>query len=205
MAIGTAGSSSTGTHPNQFLPPIFLLTTVLSPFPFSQALIHAKRPRNDETTLSVLRRAKLAGFTLFVTLDTFLLCPCPHDLDMAYFPFATGVGVQVDTDPVFVERQQLPPRPDEHPAFRLNLDAFRARASRQAMSRRGRRTRLGQGGCKRPTRASSACGRTSSSYMRTGMGLSCSRAFRPSRMHTLRWMLTWTALLCRTMVRPPDV
>jgi hypothetical protein len=48
---------------------------VLFPSPFPQTFIHAKRPRNDETTLSIPRRAKAAGFiTLFVILYTFLLC-----------------------------------------------------------------------------------------------------------------------------------
>jgi hypothetical protein len=48
---------------------------VLSPFSFPQTFIHAERPRNDETTLAIPRRAKAAGFTtLFVILYTFLLC-----------------------------------------------------------------------------------------------------------------------------------
>jgi lactate 2-monooxygenase len=56
-------------------------------------------------TLSVPHHAKVAGFTtLIVILDAFLLGWRTHDLDMAYLPFATGVGMQVDTsDPVFVE------------------------------------------------------------------------------------------------------
>ena len=83
-------------------------------------------------TLSLLRRAKAAGFTaLIVTLDTFVIGWRPHDLDTAYLPFAAGVGVQVGTsDPVFMGRQPnggLAPRPDERPAFPLDLDAFRAR------------------------------------------------------------------------------
>ena len=91
-------------------------------------------------TLSVLRRAKAAGFTaLVVTLDTFLLGWRPHDLDTAYLPFIAGVGVQVGTsDPVFMQRMGdgdgdgsgglAPSRPpDERPAFPLDLDAFRVR------------------------------------------------------------------------------
>jgi isopentenyl diphosphate isomerase/L-lactate dehydrogenase-like FMN-dependent dehydrogenase len=85
-------------------------------------------------TLSLLRRAKAAGFTaLVVTLDTFLLGWRPHDLDTAYLPFVAGVGVQVGTsDPVFMQRQSndglaLAPRPDERPAFPFDMDAFRAR------------------------------------------------------------------------------
>ena len=83
-------------------------------------------------TLSLLRRAKAAGFTtLIVTLDTFIIGWRPHDLDTAYLPFAAGVGVQVGTsDPVFMGRQPnggLAPRPDERPAFPFDMAAFRAR------------------------------------------------------------------------------
>ena len=51
----------------------------------------------NEVMLSLLRRAKVAGFmVLVVMLDTF---------DTAYLPFAVGVGVQVGTsDPVFMHR-----------------------------------------------------------------------------------------------------
>jgi isopentenyl diphosphate isomerase/L-lactate dehydrogenase-like FMN-dependent dehydrogenase len=86
-------------------------------------------------TLSILRRAKAAGFTaLVVTLDTFTLGWRPRDLDTAYLPFLAGVGVQVGTsDPVFMQRMRsedggsLPARPDERPAFPLDLDAFSVR------------------------------------------------------------------------------
>ncbi|KAH9983254.1 FMN-dependent alpha-hydroxy acid dehydrogenase [Russula vinacea] len=90
-------------------------------------------PRTNEVTLSILRRAKAAGFTaLVVTLDTFLLGWRPHDLDTAYLPFIAGVGVQVGTsDPVFMQRMGdgggLAPRPYERTPFPLDLDAFRAR------------------------------------------------------------------------------
>ena len=96
------------------------------------------RPRTNEVTLSILRRAKAAGFTaLVVTVDTFALGWRPHDLDTAYLPFIAGVGVQVGTsDPVFMRRTGdgdssgaggRAPRPDERPAFPLDLDAHRAR------------------------------------------------------------------------------
>jgi len=107
---------------------------VLPPL-FNHALLHASgrtRPRTDEVTLSILRRAKASGFTaLVVTLDTFTVGWRPHDLDTAYLPFTAGVGVQVGTsDPVFMQRmgsRHAPPRPDERPAFPLDLEAFRAR------------------------------------------------------------------------------
>ena len=80
-------------------------------------------------TLSLLGRAKAAGFTtLVVTLDTFILGWRPQDLATAYLPFAAGVGAQVGTsDPVFMKRMGVPVRPDERPAFPLDLEAFRAR------------------------------------------------------------------------------
>jgi isopentenyl diphosphate isomerase/L-lactate dehydrogenase-like FMN-dependent dehydrogenase len=80
-------------------------------------------------TLSILGRAKLAGFTaLVITLDTFLLGWRPHDLDTAYLPFLAGVGVQVGTsDPVFMKRMGMAPRVDERPAFPFDMTAFRER------------------------------------------------------------------------------
>jgi lactate 2-monooxygenase len=80
-------------------------------------------------TLSLLRRAKAAGFTaLVLTLDTFLIGWRPHDLETAYLPFIAGVGAQVGTsDPVFMQRMGVPVRPDEPIPFPLDLDAFRKR------------------------------------------------------------------------------
>ncbi|KAH9073457.1 FMN-dependent alpha-hydroxy acid dehydrogenase [Lactarius deliciosus] len=84
-------------------------------------------PRNNDVTLSILGRAKAAGFTaLVVTLDTFIIGWRPQDLDTAYLPPAAGVGVQVGTsDPVFMKRMGAPVRPDERPAFPLDMEAFR--------------------------------------------------------------------------------
>ncbi|KAJ5484804.1 lactate 2-monooxygenase [Penicillium diatomitis] len=60
-------------------------------------------PHDDEITLSLLQRAKAAGFTvLVVTLDTWSLGWRPADLDKGYVPFIKGVGCQVGfSDPVF--------------------------------------------------------------------------------------------------------
>ena len=90
------------------------------------ALTRANRPRNKNVTLSVLRHTEAAGFAaLVVTLDTFLLGWRPHDLNTAYPPFAAGINVQLGTsDPVFMQRQYFLSRPDGHPAFPLNVDAF---------------------------------------------------------------------------------
>ncbi|KAH9961462.1 FMN-dependent dehydrogenase [Lactifluus volemus] len=86
-------------------------------------------PLHNDVTLSILGRAKAAGFTaLMVTVDTFMLGWRPYDLDKAYLPFLAGVGAQVGTsDPAFMKRMGLAPRVDERPAFPLDLDAFRAR------------------------------------------------------------------------------
>lgn len=60
---------------------------------------------SDEITISLLQRAKAAGFTaLFVTLDTFTLGWRPSDMDNGYNPFlrADQIGVALGfSDPVF--------------------------------------------------------------------------------------------------------
>ncbi|KAL1704474.1 FMN-dependent dehydrogenase [Schizophyllum commune] len=63
-------------------------------------------PRTNDITLSLLSRAKKAGFTaLVVTLDTMTVGWRPHDLAKAYSPFAHSVGCQVGrSDPVFMAK-----------------------------------------------------------------------------------------------------
>ncbi|KAH9934311.1 oxidoreductase [Fomitopsis serialis] len=76
--------------------------------------------KNDGTVMSLLSRAKAAGFTaLVVTVDTPTIGWRPCDLDTAYLPFAHGVGAQVGlTDPFFMAAAGLEPFPeDEHPDF----------------------------------------------------------------------------------------
>jgi len=80
-------------------------------------------PHMNKVMLLLLRHAKVVGFTvLVIMLNTFLLGWCPHNLDMAYLPFAAGIGVQVSTsDPVFMGQQMdgsLALHLDKHPAFR---------------------------------------------------------------------------------------
>ena len=60
-------------------------------------------PQDDEVTVSLLQRARKAGFeVLVVTLDTWALSWRPWDLDGAYIPFVKGIGIQVGfSDPVF--------------------------------------------------------------------------------------------------------
>jgi len=83
-------------------------------------------PRNPELALSLVIRAKNAGFgAIVVTLDTHLLAWRERDLQNAYLPFLHGEGLaNYFTDPVFTE--MLERRPDENPeaAIRLFAEVF---------------------------------------------------------------------------------
>lgn len=70
-------------------------------------------PKDNDVTISILQRAKAAGFsTLVVTLDTWTLAWRPNDLDQAYLPFIRGVGNAVPfSDPAF--RALLAKSPEE--------------------------------------------------------------------------------------------
>ncbi|KAF5315223.1 hypothetical protein D9619_007250 [Psilocybe cf. subviscida] len=76
-------------------------------------------PRNNDVTLSLLKRAKENNYTaLIVTLDTMSLGWRPHDLETAYIPFAHGVGIQIGkSDPVFMARYGKQAVSGEHPEF----------------------------------------------------------------------------------------
>ena|SRR6267142_717854 len=115
MATNTSGYNFIGMHSTASS----LITAIMPSLLFSPhsplTLTWKNRPRNNDVTLSALR-AKAMGFTaLVVTLDTFLLGWRLRDLETTYLPFS-----------VFMRRQQLAPRPDEHPTFPLDMDAFRA-------------------------------------------------------------------------------
>jgi lactate 2-monooxygenase len=88
------------------------------------------RPKTDEVTLSLLKRAKENKYSaLVVTLDTMLLGWRPHDLDTSYLPFVHGVGTQVGTsDPVFMAEQHMLPIVDENPKFPYDPDELVALA-----------------------------------------------------------------------------
>jgi lactate 2-monooxygenase len=60
-------------------------------------------PTEDAVTVSILERARAAGYTtLVVTLDTWSLGWRPYDLDTAYLPFLRGVGTAIPfSDPAF--------------------------------------------------------------------------------------------------------
>lgn len=72
-------------------------------------------PNDNEVTISILRRAKAAGFTtLVLTLDTWTLAWRPNDLDQAYLPFIRGIGTAIPfSDPAF--RAKLAMSPEEDP------------------------------------------------------------------------------------------
>ncbi|KAJ8081137.1 hypothetical protein PM082_017980 [Marasmius tenuissimus] len=76
-------------------------------------------PRDDEVTVSILKRAKENGFKgLVITLDTMNIGWRPHDLETAYLPFGFGVGIEVGrSDPVFMAKHGLQPVLDNHPEF----------------------------------------------------------------------------------------
>lgn len=72
-------------------------------------------PNDDDVTISILSRAKAAGFsTLVLTLDTWTLAWRTHDLDQSYLPFIRGVGTAIPfSDPAF--RAGLEKSPEEDP------------------------------------------------------------------------------------------
>jgi lactate 2-monooxygenase len=60
-------------------------------------------PTDDDITISLLRRAQAAGFTvLVVTLDTWTPAWRPLDLDGGYLPMVNGTGNQIAfSGPIF--------------------------------------------------------------------------------------------------------
>jgi isopentenyl diphosphate isomerase/L-lactate dehydrogenase-like FMN-dependent dehydrogenase len=71
------------------------------------------RPNDDAVCVSVLKRARAAGFAvLVVTVDTWTLGWRPSDLDNAFMPFLRGIGTAVSfSDPAF--RGDLAQQPEE--------------------------------------------------------------------------------------------
>jgi lactate 2-monooxygenase len=71
-------------------------------------------PNDNDVTISILQRAKAAGFsTLVVTLDTWTLAWRPNDLDQAYLPFIRGIGNAIPfSDPAFRTLLAKPPEED---------------------------------------------------------------------------------------------
>ncbi|MEO8889564.1 MAG: lactate 2-monooxygenase [Jatrophihabitantaceae bacterium] len=83
-------------------------------------------PNDEQVCLSLLARAKAAGFTtLVVTLDTWLLGWRPNDLDNAYLPFLTGEGLaNYFTDEAFLAPLAQSPAEDLPAALRRWLPMF---------------------------------------------------------------------------------
>jgi lactate 2-monooxygenase len=83
-------------------------------------------PNDPDVCLSLLERAKAAGFSaLLVTLDTWLLGWRPHDLNTAYLPFLTGEGLtNYFTDPAFLAGLEKPPSEDLQAALMRWLPMF---------------------------------------------------------------------------------
>jgi lactate 2-monooxygenase len=71
-------------------------------------------PNDNDVTISILSRAKAAGFsTLVLTLDTWTLAWRTHDLDQSYLPFIRGVGTAIPfSDPAFRAGLEKPPEED---------------------------------------------------------------------------------------------
>ena len=71
-------------------------------------------PNDPDVCVSILDRAKKAGFTaLVVTLDTWTLAWRPHDLDRAYLPFLRAVGTAIPfSDPAFQAGLEKSPEDD---------------------------------------------------------------------------------------------
>jgi lactate 2-monooxygenase len=88
---------------------------------------------SDALVQSLVMRAESAGAeALVITLDTHMLGWRPRDLDLAYLPFAHGLGIaQYTSDPVFrglveTRRPSTEPRPRITPAvIRTVLDQAR--------------------------------------------------------------------------------
>jgi isopentenyl diphosphate isomerase/L-lactate dehydrogenase-like FMN-dependent dehydrogenase len=83
-------------------------------------------PNDDAVCVSLLDRAKAAGYTtLVVTLDTWLLGWRPHDLDSAYLPFLNGEGLaNYFVDEAFLAPLAKPPAEDLPSALMRWLPMF---------------------------------------------------------------------------------
>ncbi|HEX4359244.1 MAG TPA: lactate 2-monooxygenase [Pseudonocardia sp.] len=89
-------------------------------------------PTEDDVTISLLYRARAAGYTtLVVTLDTWTLGYRPHDLDQSYLPFIRGVGTAIPfSDPAFRAKLAAAPEDDLMAAVGRWLPMFTGTALR---------------------------------------------------------------------------
>jgi lactate 2-monooxygenase len=76
-------------------------------------------PNDNDVTISILSRAKAAGFsTLVLTLDTWTLAWRTMDLDGAYLPFLRGIGTAIPfSDPAFRAGLEKSPEEDQPSAI----------------------------------------------------------------------------------------
>lgn len=83
-------------------------------------------PRDPDLTRSFLSRAEEAGYrAVVVTLDTMLLAWRPRDLQHAYLPFLSGIGIANHlSDPVLLSRLAKPPEEDMPAAVLQSLAVF---------------------------------------------------------------------------------
>jgi isopentenyl diphosphate isomerase/L-lactate dehydrogenase-like FMN-dependent dehydrogenase len=83
-------------------------------------------PNDNDVTISILSRAKAAGFTtLVLTLDTWTLAWRTADLDQAYLPFIRGVGTAIPfSDPAFRAGLEKPPEEDPQTAILKWIPTF---------------------------------------------------------------------------------
>ena len=84
------------------------------------------RPRSNDITASLLKRAKENGYkALVVTVDTMTVGWRPHDIATSYSPFQDGVGVQLGlSDPTFMARYGKQPITDQPPEFPYDAAEF---------------------------------------------------------------------------------
>lgn len=83
-------------------------------------------PNDNDVTISILSRAKAAGFSVLVlTLDTWTLAWRTMDLDQAYLPFIRGVGTAIPfSDPAFRAGLEKPPEEDQTGAILRWIPTF---------------------------------------------------------------------------------
>ncbi|MPZ79637.1 MAG: alpha-hydroxy-acid oxidizing protein [Actinophytocola sp.] len=76
-------------------------------------------PNDNDVTISILSRAKAAGFTtLVLTLDAWTLAWRTTDLDQAYLPFVRGIGTAIPfSDPAFRAGLEKSPEEDQPAAI----------------------------------------------------------------------------------------
>jgi isopentenyl diphosphate isomerase/L-lactate dehydrogenase-like FMN-dependent dehydrogenase len=83
-------------------------------------------PNDNDVAISILSRAKAAGFTtLVLTLDTWTLAWRTADLDKSYLPFIRGIGTAIPfSDPAFLAGLEKSPEEDPQSAILRWIPTF---------------------------------------------------------------------------------